>query len=144
MVLDAVEALAGDPALVRMMHTVDGVSAVTRLVMTATAKHRKKMVKGLKGLVAKVASDEYGRMVSAAAPVLTSNPQPPRVFAGISDIPYLKVGFLNWAMILEDSPPLEDARNTTSTGGQREWSWGCQGELEDGGPELLSWWCVNR
>ena len=68
------EALAGDPALVRMMHTVDGVSAVTRLVMTATAKHRKKMVKGLKGLVAKVASDEYGRMVSAAAPVLTSNP----------------------------------------------------------------------
>jgi len=49
------------------MHTMDGVSAVTRLVMTATAKHRKKMVKGLKGLVAKVANDDYGRMVRESA-----------------------------------------------------------------------------
>eukprot|EP00238_Polyblepharides_amylifera_P002319 CAMPEP_0196594540 /NCGR_PEP_ID=MMETSP1081-20130531/78637_1 /TAXON_ID=36882 /ORGANISM="Pyramimonas amylifera, Strain CCMP720" /LENGTH=687 /DNA_ID=CAMNT_0041918831 /DNA_START=92 /DNA_END=2152 /DNA_ORIENTATION=+ len=63
MVQEAVEALAGDAVLVRMMHTLDGARAVNTLMAAASAKQRKKVLKSLKDLVLKIALDQSGRLV---------------------------------------------------------------------------------
>jgi len=63
MIREAADSLAGDQALVRMMHTLDGVKAVNIIVQYANNKERKKIVKSLKGVVRKLSEDEYGRLV---------------------------------------------------------------------------------
>mmetsp|Transcript_4129 Transcript_4129/g.4732 ORF Transcript_4129/g.4732 Transcript_4129/m.4732 type:complete len:779 (-) Transcript_4129:152-2488(-) len=64
---DMCEHLAGDVALIRMMHTLDGIRTVCTLINWAGAKDRKKMIKTLKSTVGKIASDEYGNMVLVCA-----------------------------------------------------------------------------
>lgn len=65
MVVECLDSLAGDVSnsLVRMMHTLDGAKAANIMIQHASAKHKKKILKSMKGLVPKVAHDEYGRMV---------------------------------------------------------------------------------
>lgn len=59
---DVVEHLAG-PLLLRMLHTRSGALVACKCVAAGSAKERKKIVKGFKEHVAKVARDDHGHLV---------------------------------------------------------------------------------
>eukprot|EP00898_Chlorokybus_atmophyticus_P002801 jgi/Chlat1/3521/Chrsp23S03795 len=59
---DIVNVLAG-PLLMRMVHTKDGARVGLAVINSSTAKHRKKIVKGMKGLVARMCRDEHGHLI---------------------------------------------------------------------------------
>ncbi|GAB2294313.1 hypothetical protein Dimus_028523 [Dionaea muscipula] len=59
---DVIQQLSG-PLLVRMLHTRDGSKIGMLCIKHGSAKERKKIVKGMKGLVRKIALDHCGSMV---------------------------------------------------------------------------------
>ncbi|KAF8401414.1 hypothetical protein HHK36_012353 [Tetracentron sinense] len=59
---DAIQQLSG-PLLVRMIHTRDGSKVGMLCVKHGSAKERKKIIKGMKGHIGKIAHDQYGSMV---------------------------------------------------------------------------------
>ncbi|KAJ8623282.1 hypothetical protein MRB53_031811 [Persea americana] len=59
---DVIQQLSG-PLLVRMIHTRNGAKVGMLCVKHGSAKERKKIIKGMKGHVGKVAHDQYGSMV---------------------------------------------------------------------------------
>ncbi|CAI0626734.1 unnamed protein product [Linum tenue] len=61
---DVLEQLSG-PLLVRMIHTKDGSRIGTLCVKHGSAKERKKIVKGMKSHILKIAYDQYGSLVLA-------------------------------------------------------------------------------
>eukprot|EP01018_Ginkgo_biloba_P028107 Gb_02879 [translate_table: standard] len=61
-VTDVIQQLSG-PLLVRMIHTRDGSKVGALCVIHGSAKERKKIVKGMKGHIVKIAHDEYGGVV---------------------------------------------------------------------------------
>jgi hypothetical protein len=62
MIQEVVQQLSG-ALLVRMLHTRDGAKVGVTCVMHGSNKDRKKIVKGMKGHVSKIARDEHGSMV---------------------------------------------------------------------------------
>ncbi|CAL5395729.1 unnamed protein product [Camellia sinensis] len=61
---DVVQQLSG-PLLVRMIHTREGSRIAMLCIKHGSAKERKKIIKGMKGHVGKIAHDQYGNMVLA-------------------------------------------------------------------------------
>lgn len=61
-VTDIIQQLSG-PLLVRMIHTRDGSKVGALCIIHSGAKERKKIVKGMKGHVVKIAHDEYGCVI---------------------------------------------------------------------------------
>lgn len=61
-VTDIIQQLSG-PLLVRMIHTRDGSKVGAFCIIHGGAKERKKIVKGMKGHVVKIAHDEYGCVI---------------------------------------------------------------------------------
>ncbi|CAL5393366.1 unnamed protein product [Camellia sinensis] len=61
---DVVQQLSG-PLLVRMIHTREGSGIAMLCIKHGSAKERKKIIKGMKGNVGKIAHDQYGSMVLA-------------------------------------------------------------------------------
>ncbi|XP_043708834.1 pumilio homolog 24 isoform X2 [Telopea speciosissima] len=59
---DVIQQLSG-PLLVRMIHTKDGVKVGILCVKHGSAKERKKIIKGMKGHIGKIAQDQCGTMV---------------------------------------------------------------------------------
>ncbi|KAL6186013.1 hypothetical protein ACLB2K_042135 [Fragaria x ananassa] len=59
---DVIKQLSG-PLLVRMIHTRDGSRVGMLCVKHGSAKERKKIIKGMKGHICKIASDQCGSMV---------------------------------------------------------------------------------
>ncbi|XAR48675.1 hypothetical protein NMG60_11031568 [Bertholletia excelsa] len=59
---DVIQQLSG-PLLVRMIHTREGSRIAMLSIKHGSAKERKKIVKGMKGHVGKIAQDHYGSMV---------------------------------------------------------------------------------
>ncbi|XVE65574.1 hypothetical protein DITRI_Ditri08aG0010700 [Diplodiscus trichospermus] len=59
---DVIQQLSG-PLLVRMIHTRDGSKIGMLCVKHGSAKERKKILKGMKGHISKIAHDQYGSMV---------------------------------------------------------------------------------
>ncbi|XP_042520396.1 pumilio homolog 24 [Macadamia integrifolia] len=59
---DVIQQLSG-PLLVRMIHTKDGVKVGILCVKHGSAKERKKIIKGMKGHIGKIAQDQYGTMM---------------------------------------------------------------------------------
>ncbi|XP_059433723.1 pumilio homolog 24-like [Corylus avellana] len=59
---DVIQQLTG-PLLVRMIHTKDGSRIAMLCVKHGSAKERKKIIKGMKDHIAKIAHDQYGSMV---------------------------------------------------------------------------------
>ncbi|KAJ4969379.1 hypothetical protein NE237_016080 [Protea cynaroides] len=59
---EVIQQLSG-PLLVRMIHTRDGVKVGILCVKYGSAKERKKIIKGLKDHIGKIAKDQYGAMV---------------------------------------------------------------------------------
>lgn len=51
------------PLLVRMIHIRDGSKVGAFFIIRSGAKERKKIVKGMKGHVVKIAHDEYGCVI---------------------------------------------------------------------------------
>ncbi|XP_024374908.1 pumilio homolog 24 [Physcomitrium patens] len=65
MIAETVQQLSGG-LLVRMVHTRDGAKIGVTCVMHGNNKERKKIIKGMKGHVAKIARDDHGYMVLIA------------------------------------------------------------------------------
>lgn len=65
MIAETVQQLSG-ALLVRMVHTRDGAKIGVTCVMHGNNKERKKIIKGMKGHVAKIARDDHGYMVLLA------------------------------------------------------------------------------
>ncbi|KAG0594053.1 hypothetical protein M758_UG043700 [Ceratodon purpureus] len=65
MIAETVHQLSGG-LLVRMVHTRDGAKIGVTCVMHGNNKERKKIIKGMKGHVAKIAQDDHGYMVLVA------------------------------------------------------------------------------
>ncbi|XP_010259453.1 PREDICTED: pumilio homolog 24 isoform X2 [Nelumbo nucifera] len=63
-VTDVIQQLSG-PLLVRMIHTRDGSKIGILCVKHGSAKERKKIIKGMKGHIGKIAHDQCGTMVLA-------------------------------------------------------------------------------
>ncbi|KAL7220760.1 hypothetical protein ACSBR2_013615 [Camellia fascicularis] len=61
---DVIQQLSG-PLLVRMIHTREGSRIAMLCIKHGSAKERKKIIKGMKGHVGKIAHDQYGSMVLA-------------------------------------------------------------------------------
>ena len=61
-VTDIIQQLSG-PLLVRMIHTRDGSKIGTLCIIHSGAKERKKIGKGMKGHIVKIAQDEYGCVI---------------------------------------------------------------------------------
>ncbi|KDP27853.1 hypothetical protein JCGZ_18933 [Jatropha curcas] len=61
---EVIQQLSG-PLLVRMIHTRDGSRIGMLCVKHGSAKERKKIVKGMKGHIGKIAHDQYGSLVLA-------------------------------------------------------------------------------
>uniref|UniRef100_A0A0C9S2K7 TSA: Wollemia nobilis Ref_Wollemi_Transcript_18990_2729 transcribed RNA sequence n=1 Tax=Wollemia nobilis TaxID=56998 RepID=A0A0C9S2K7_9CONI len=61
-VADVIQQLSG-PLLVRIIHTRDGSKVGALCIIHGNAKERKKIIKGMKGNVGKIAHDEYGSVV---------------------------------------------------------------------------------
>ncbi|XP_010524563.1 PREDICTED: pumilio homolog 24 [Tarenaya hassleriana] len=61
---DVIQQLSG-PHLVRMIHTRDGSRLAMLCIKHGSAKERKKIIKGMKGHVEKIAHDQYGSLVLA-------------------------------------------------------------------------------
>ncbi|XVF28271.1 hypothetical protein REPUB_Repub15cG0015400 [Reevesia pubescens] len=59
---DIIQQLSG-PLLVRMIHTRDGSKIGMLCIKHGSAKERKKIIKGMKGHISKIAHDQYGCMV---------------------------------------------------------------------------------
>ncbi|KAG0574443.1 hypothetical protein KC19_VG262600 [Ceratodon purpureus] len=65
MIAEIVQQLSGG-LLARMLHTRDGAKIGVTCVMLGNKKERKKIIKGMKGYVAKIAQDDHGYMVLVA------------------------------------------------------------------------------
>ncbi|CAL5337920.1 unnamed protein product [Camellia sinensis] len=61
---DVIQQLSG-PLLVRMIHTREGSRIAMLCIKHGSAKERKKIIKGMKGHVGKIAHDQFGSMVLA-------------------------------------------------------------------------------
>ncbi|GMP56964.1 hypothetical protein CsSME_00021248 [Camellia sinensis var. sinensis] len=61
---DVVQQLSG-PLLVRMIHTREGSRIAMLCIKHGSAKERRKIIKGMKGHVGKIAHDQYGSMMLA-------------------------------------------------------------------------------
>ncbi|KAK3429606.1 hypothetical protein EUGRSUZ_E01101 [Eucalyptus grandis] len=59
---DVLQQLSG-PLLVRMIHTRDGSQVGMLCIKHGSAKERKKIIKGMKGHIGKIANDQYGSLV---------------------------------------------------------------------------------
>ncbi|XP_077218294.1 pumilio 24 [Tasmannia lanceolata] len=59
---DVIQQLSG-PLLIRMIHTKDGSKLGMLCIKHGNAKDRKKIIKGMKGHIGKIAHDQYGSMV---------------------------------------------------------------------------------
>ncbi|KAL8026096.1 hypothetical protein ABFX02_14G006400 [Erythranthe guttata] len=59
---DVIQQLAG-PSLIRMIHTKDGSRLAMFCIKHGSAKERKKIIKGMKGHVDKIARDKFGNLV---------------------------------------------------------------------------------
>ncbi|GLU08455.1 hypothetical protein SLE2022_253680 [Rubroshorea leprosula] len=69
---DVIQQLSG-PLLVRMIHTRDGSRIGMLCLKHGSAKERKKIIKGMKGHISKIACDQYGCMVLAGIVVIVDD-----------------------------------------------------------------------
>jgi pumilio family protein 6 len=59
---EVIENLAG-PLLMRMVHTKDGIRVALFVVDRSSARQRKKLIKGMKGLVTRACREEHGHVL---------------------------------------------------------------------------------